>query len=64
MDFKDIISNDSESHITRQLMLTLRHELWSYQQHLKANPDPSDDWWFLVDPDTPEPTKSDWPTGG
>lgn len=63
MDFESVIAPDSESVITQQLLLSLRSFLWRHQQHLRANPDPTDDWWFLVDPDAPEPRASDWQTG-
>ena len=63
MDFNSVTTTDPESLITRQMFLTMRRNLWKHQQHLKDNPDPSDDWWFLVDPDAPEPCESDWQTG-
>lgn len=63
MDFNGVLTDsDAESGITQQLLLTLRRNLWEYQQHLRANPDPTDDWWFLMDPDAPEPRRSDWQT--
>lgn len=58
-----LTGREDESLITRQFFLTLRRTLWKHQQHLLANPDPGDDWWFLVDPTTPEPGESDWQTG-
>ena len=60
MDFQGILTSDSESLITQQLMLTIRHAIWEQQQALRASPDPSDEWYFLVDPDAPEPTRSGW----
>ena len=60
MDFTSIETSDPESSVTRQLLLSLRHSIWRHQQHLLANPDPTDEWWFLVDPSAAEPLASDW----
>jgi hypothetical protein len=41
---------DSEWAIHQKFITSLRTFLREHQQHLIANPDPTDDWWFLVDP--------------
>lgn len=61
MDFESLRPTTDEAATTIGMLRGIRHLLWRHQQRLRANPDPTDDWWFLVDLDAPEPNVSpDW----
>lgn len=43
-----------EKHPDLEFVSNLRYAIRRAQRQLIANPNPSDPWWFLVDPDAPE----------
>jgi hypothetical protein len=42
--------------IHEEMLVNLAQGIWRHQQALRANPDPCDPWWFLVDIDAAPPT--------
>lgn len=46
---------DGEWNIHRNMLRSVMRTVWQYQQELIKNPDPDDEWWFLVDPSVEPP---------
>ena len=54
------VTATGEGLTTLGFMDQLRYSIWRHQQNLRENPDPSDDWAFLIDPDAQVEKPCDW----